>query len=125
MSNHTSVQGAVALVTGANRGIGAAFVTELLAAGAQRVYAAARDPQTLATLAQHDARIVPVALDITDDASVRAAAQRLADVDLVVNNAGVSHGARLIGAADLSSAQREMEVNYFGLLRMCRAFAPI
>ena len=125
MGNHTSITGAVALVTGANRGIGAAFVQGLLDGGARRVYAAARDPQTLAALAQHDPRVVPLALDITDDASVRAAAQRLTDVDLVVNNAGVAHGARLIAAADLSAAQREMEVNYFGLLRMCRAFAPV
>src|SRR3954471_600340 len=125
MHDHTTVEGAVALVTGANRGIGAAFVQGLLDGGARRVYAAARDPQTLAALAQRDTRIIPVALDITDDASVRAAAQQLADVNLVVNNAGVAHGARLIGATDLSAAQREMEVNYFGLLRMCRAFAPI
>jgi NAD(P)-dependent dehydrogenase (short-subunit alcohol dehydrogenase family) len=124
MSNHTTVAGAVALVTGANRGIGAAFVSGLLEAGAQRVYAAARDPQTL-VLVERDARIVPITLDITDDASVQAAAARLADVDLLVNNAGVALGARLIGAADLSAARQEMEVNYFGLLRMCRAFAPI
>ena len=124
MSNRTSAEGAVALVSGANRGIGAAFVSGLLEAGAQRVYAAARDPQTLAA-AERDARIVPIALDITDDASVQAAAARLADVDLLVNNAGVALGARLIGAADLSAARQEMEVNYFGLLRMCRAFAPI
>src|SRR5262249_1934554 len=125
MSNRTGVEGTVALVTGANRGIGAAFVSGLLEAGAQRVYAAARDPQTLATLAQRDARIIPIALDITDDISVQQAAARLIDVDLLVNNAGVALGARLIGATDLSAARQEMEVNYFGLLRMCRAFAPI
>jgi NAD(P)-dependent dehydrogenase (short-subunit alcohol dehydrogenase family) len=124
MSNQTTVAGAVALVTGANRGIGAAFVSGLLEAGAQRVYAAARDLQTL-VLIERDTRIVPITLDITDDASVQAAAARLADVDLLVNNAGVALGARLIGAADLSAARQEMEVNYFGLLRMCRAFAPI
>jgi NAD(P)-dependent dehydrogenase (short-subunit alcohol dehydrogenase family) len=125
MSNHTSLKGAVALVTGANRGIGAAFVSGLLEAGAERVYAAARDPQTLATLAQSDARVVPITLDITDDTSVQAAAARFIDVDLVVNNAGVLLGARLIAAGDLAAARQEMEVNYFGLLRMCRAFAPI
>src|SRR6266498_2917223 len=125
MSNHTSLKGAVALVTGANRGIGAAFVSGLLEAGAQRVYAAARDPQALTALAQSDARVVPIAFDITDDVSVQEAAARLVDVDLVVNNAGVLLGARLIAAADLSAARQEMEVNYFGLLRMCRAFAPI
>jgi NAD(P)-dependent dehydrogenase (short-subunit alcohol dehydrogenase family) len=125
MTNHTPLDGAVALVSGANRGIGAAFVSGLLEAGAQRVYAAARNPQTLAALAQSDARVVPIALDITDDLSVQAAAARLLNVDLLVNNAGVLLGARLIGAADLAAARQEMEVNYFGLLRMCRAFAPI
>jgi NAD(P)-dependent dehydrogenase (short-subunit alcohol dehydrogenase family) len=125
MSHRTSVEGTVALVTGANRGIGAAFVSRLLEAGAQRVYAAARNPQTLATLAQREARVIPIALDITDDTSVQEAAARLIDIDLLVNNAGVALGARLIGAADLSAARQEMEVNYFGLLRMCRAFAPI
>jgi NADP-dependent 3-hydroxy acid dehydrogenase YdfG len=125
MSNHTTVAGAVALVTGANRGIGAAFVQGLLDAGARRVYAAARNRQTLATLAQRDSRVIPIALDITDDRSVQEAAAQLIDIDLLVNNAGVALGARLIGAADLSAARQEMEVNYFGLLRMCRAFAPI
>jgi NADP-dependent 3-hydroxy acid dehydrogenase YdfG len=125
MSNHTALKDTVALVTGANRGIGAAFVSGLLAAGAKRVYAAARDPQTLARAAQRDARVIPIALDITNDISVQEAAARLIDVDLLVNNAGVALGARLIGATDLSAARQEMEVNYFGLLRMCRAFAPI
>jgi NADP-dependent 3-hydroxy acid dehydrogenase YdfG len=125
MSNHTTVAGAVALVTGANRGIGAAFVQGLLDAGARRVYAAARNRQTLATLAQRDSRVIPIALDITDDSSVQEAAAQLIDIDLLVNNAGAALGARLIGAPDLSAARQEMEVNYFGLLRMCRAFAPI
>jgi len=125
MTNHTPLAGRVALVTGANRGIGAAFVSGLLAAGAKRVYAAARDPQTLQALAQGDARVVPIALDITDDLSVQAAAARLIDVDLLVNNAGVLLGGRLLAAADLAAARQEMEVNYFGLLRMSRAFAPI
>ena len=125
MTNHTPLAGRVALVTGANRGIGAAFVSGLLAAGAKRVYAAARDPHTLQALAQGDVRVVPIALDITDDLSVQAAAARLADVDLLVNNAGVLRGGRLIAAADLAAARQEMEVNYFGLLRMSRAFAPI
>jgi NAD(P)-dependent dehydrogenase (short-subunit alcohol dehydrogenase family) len=125
MTNHTPLAGRVALVSGANRGIGAAFVSGLLAAGAKRVYAAARDPHTLQALAQGDVRVVPIALDITDDLSVQAAAARLADVDLLVNNAGVLRGGRLIAAADLAAARQEMEVNYFGLLRMSRAFAPI
>lgn len=125
MNNRTTLEGAVALVTGANRGIGAAFVVGLLTAGAQRVYAAARNSQTLAVFAQSDARVVPITLDITDDTSVQKAAARLGDVNLVVNNAGVLRGGRLIAEADLAAARQEMEVNYFGLLRMCRAFAPI
>lgn len=125
MTNHTPLAGRVALVTGANRGIGAAFVSGLLAAGAVRVYAAARDPHTLQALAQGDARVVPITLDITDDLSIQAAAARLGDVDLLVNNAGALLGGRLIAAADLTAARQEMEVNYFGLLRMSRAFAPI
>jgi short-subunit dehydrogenase len=125
MSNRTPLQGTVALVSGANRGIGAAFVSGLLEAGVGRVYAAARDPQTLAALAHSDARVVPITLDITDDTSVQVAAARLVDVDLVVNNAGALRGGRLIAAADPTAARQEMEVNYFGLLRMSRAFAPI
>ena len=124
MNNRTTLEDTVALVTGANRGIGAAFVSGLLDAGAQRVYAAARNPQTVAALAQSDARIVPIMLDITDDTSVQAVAARLGDINLLVNNAGVLRGGRLIAEADLAAAQQEMEVNYFGLLRMCRAFAP-
>jgi NAD(P)-dependent dehydrogenase (short-subunit alcohol dehydrogenase family) len=125
MSNRRPLEGTVALVTGANRGIGAAFVSGLLAAGAQRVYAAAREPQTLAALAHSDARVVPIALDITDDTSVQAAAARLVDVDLVVNNAGILLPTRLIADTGLAAARQQMEANYFGLLRMSRAFAPI
>src|SRR5215212_6978235 len=100
-------------------------VASIRAGKAQRVYAAARDPRTLTALAHSDARVVPIALDITDDLSVQAAAARLIDVNLVVNNAGVLLGGRLIAAPDLAAARQEMEVNYFGLLRMSRAFAPI
>lgn len=119
------LEGTVALVTGANRGIGAAFVQELLAAGAARVYAAARDPRALAEQARRDARIVPIQLDVADGASVAAAARQAADVSLLINNAGVLQGGRLLEAPALEAARREMEVNYFGLLRVSQAFAPI
>ncbi|KAB8139703.1 SDR family NAD(P)-dependent oxidoreductase [Chloroflexia bacterium SDU3-3] len=118
------IEGSVALVTGANRGIGAAYVQALLAAGAAKVYAAARNPQALAELAAQDARVVPVALDVASDESVQAAAQALGDVTLLINNAGVGHNADILAAADLSAARSELEVNYFGVLRMARAFAP-
>lgn len=124
MDPQRTIAGSVALVSGANRGIGTAFVRGLLANDAARVYASARDPQSLLELAALDERVIPIHLDIRDDASVQAAA-KLRDVNLLINNAGVAHIARLIGSEDLQVARQEIEVNYFGLLRMCRAFAPI
>ena len=83
-SHGTPIEGAVALVTGGNRGFGRAMVQELLDRGAAKVYATSRSPQP-----QTDARIVPLVLDVTDDDSVAAAARAAADVSIVVNNAGV------------------------------------
>lgn len=116
-----SLAGVTALVTGASGGIGRALVDELLARGAARVHAAARrDTGPVA-----DARVSPLVLDITDASSVREAAARCADVQLLVNNAGVNRNASLLHAPDLESARAEMETNYFGTLSMCRAFAPV
>jgi NAD(P)-dependent dehydrogenase (short-subunit alcohol dehydrogenase family) len=106
----------VALVTGANRGLGAAFARALLERGAAKVYAAARDPETIT-----DPALTPIALDVTDPAAVAAAAEQCGDVTLLINNAGISRGP----AADLDGARAEMEVNYFGTLAMSRAFAPV
>lgn len=114
-----NIDGAVALVTGANRGLGRAFARGLLARGAHTVYAAARDPQAVA-----DPGLTPVALDITDPASVAAAAERCADTTLVVNNAGILRGGSLLTADSLDGARAELETNLFGTLAMCRAFAP-
>lgn len=120
------IQDSVALVTGTNRGIGRAIVEALLAAGAARVYAAARDPAKVAGLAAASAgRVRPVALDVTDHDRVAAAARECGDVGLLVNNAGVNGNTGLIAAPDLADARREMECNYFGTLAMCRAFAPV
>lgn len=119
-------QDCTALVTGANRGIGRAFVEALLNAGAARVYAAVRDTRTVANLAeQYGERVVPLALDVTDANSVSDAAKQAGDVSLLVNNAGVATFQRLIGAATLEGAQQEMAVNYFGALKVIRAFAPV
>lgn len=118
-------EGCRALVTGANRGIGEAFVHELLAAGAAKVYAGSRDPSQAQHLAaQYPDRCIAIPLDVTDDASVSAAVTACPEVDLLINNAGVFAQQLLIGAKDMSAARNEMEVNYFGSLRMCRAFAP-
>lgn len=115
-----------ALVTGANRGIGAAFVAALLDAGAQKVYAACRNPSADdLEFDAKDSRIHAVALDVTDSTSITDLASLCADVQLLVNNAGLFADRTLLTAPDISAARQEMEVNYFGPLQMSRAFAPI
>lgn len=119
------ISSATVLVTGANRGIGRRTVDCLLAAGAPRIFAGARDPAKLGALAE-DGRIIAVALDVTDPAQVAGAAERCADVSLLVNNAGVNRNRPLIGEPEaLANARAEIEVNYLGTLSMCRAFAPV
>src|SRR5215831_8603207 len=119
------IKGSVALVTGSNRGIGRCFVEALLARGAAKVYATARQPARLADLVErHKGKVVPLKLDITVPADIAAAAGQCRDVTLLVNNAGINLQAGLIAAKDLAAARAEMETNYFGPLSMCRAFAP-
>jgi NAD(P)-dependent dehydrogenase (short-subunit alcohol dehydrogenase family) len=112
--------GATALVTGANRGLGAAFVRGLLAAGARTVYAGARNPVESAT-----AGVVPVRLDITDPDQVADAARRLTDVTLVINNAGVFHGVHALDDGVEAALRADLETNVFGTLAVSRAFAPV
>ncbi|MCV7420566.1 SDR family oxidoreductase [Mycobacterium yunnanensis] len=112
---------ATGLVTGANRGIGAEFVRQLLARGAARVYAATRRP---GTISGDDARIVPVPLDITDDAMVAEVARVAADVDVLINNAGTVTFQNLV-TGDLGAIRLEMATHFWGTLSMTRAFAPI
>ena len=120
------IEGSVALVTGGNRGIGEAFVRALVAAGAQRVYVGSRSAGGAAHLvAEAPGKVVEVVLDVTDEASVARAAAQCSDVNILVNNAGLFFNTTLMRAPDMSSARAEMEVNYFGILAMCRAFAPI
>jgi NAD(P)-dependent dehydrogenase (short-subunit alcohol dehydrogenase family) len=120
--NGRRIEGAVALVTGANRGIGQALTQALLARGARKVYATARNPEALHAL--RDARLVPLRLDVTDVEQIGAAAEAASDVDLVFNNAGVSLARGIADSAVLDQARREMEVNYFGPLRLLHGLAP-
>jgi len=120
------VTGSVALVTGGNRGIGEAFVRCLLDAGAAKVYIGSRTKEAAASLVEElGGKAVAVELDVTDPDQVRAAAERCQDTSIIINNAGVHLGQTLMGAPDINAARAEMEVNYFGVLSMCRSFAPI
>jgi NAD(P)-dependent dehydrogenase (short-subunit alcohol dehydrogenase family) len=121
-----NIQNATALVTGANRGIGKAYVEALLAAGASRIYTAARSLESLKeVVALAPDRIVPIALDVTAPEQIEAAAQTANDVTLLINNAGVIGSGGLFIDNSIETAQWEMKTNYFGTLSMVRAFAPI
>ncbi|WP_369251701.1 SDR family oxidoreductase [Streptomyces sp. R41] len=113
------VQGSVAFVTGANRGLGEQFVRALFDAGAAKVYAGSRDPTKVTVPGA-----IPVAVDITDEETVRAAADQAQDVTLLVNNAGSTTRADVL-AADLDSFRTEFETHVLGTLAMSRAFAPV
>jgi NAD(P)-dependent dehydrogenase (short-subunit alcohol dehydrogenase family) len=113
----------VVLVTGANRGLGACLVQELLRAGAAKVYATSRTSGTVAADVAADPRVTTLTLDITDPASVQRAAAAAQDVTVLVNNAGVlAFGSALDG--DLDAFERDLRTNYLGTLRVTRALAP-
>jgi NAD(P)-dependent dehydrogenase (short-subunit alcohol dehydrogenase family) len=116
------ITGCVALVTGANRGLGKAYVEALLAAGAAKVYAGAREPSRVAV---SDPRVVPVALDVTSASAIAAAVGACPDVTLLINNAGVLRGNSLLAPEGEAALRAEMEVNVFGMAAMIRAFAPV
>lgn len=121
------LRNAVVLVTGANRGIGAAFVAQLKERGASKIYAASRHAGSTGAHGAEtgaDDGVVPIRLDVTDPAQVQAAAAAAGDVQVLINNAGISTGTSLI-SGDVAEIRREMDTNFFGPLLMLQAFAPI
>lgn len=114
----TTMQDAVVLITGANGGLGKEFVTQALERGARKVYATARSPKEW-----DDSRVVPLVLDVTDQASVDAAVAMANDTTIVVNNAGMS-GTEQVLSAGIAEVEALFAVNVFGALRVAQGFAP-
>ena len=115
-----NIQNAVVLVTGANRGIGLAFTRQLLARGARKVYAAARDPATVTLPGVQALR-----LDVTKPEEIAAAAQQANDVTLVINNAGIAQPGGFLADDSDAVARRIFETNFFGMLNVSKTFAPV
>ncbi|WP_416897710.1 MAG: SDR family NAD(P)-dependent oxidoreductase [Minwuia sp.] len=118
------IKDSVAFVTGTNRGVGTCFLEALAGRGVKKIYAAARNTAGLPSEIG-GVPIVPVSLDITDRAQIEAAAKAAADVNLLINNAGVNHNIHLMASGSNASAETEIRTNYLGLLDMARAFHPV
>ena len=114
------IENVVALVTGANRGIGLAFARELLARGARKVYAGVRDPASVSLTG-----VQPLRLDVTNPQDVAFAVELASDVTLVINNAGIAQPGGFSAPDSEDVARRLFETNFFAVLRMSKAFAPI
>ncbi len=121
-----NIEGTTALVTGTSRGIGRELVHALVKRGAKKVYATARNLTDIEDLEKSYPGVVEtLPLDITDDTATLETAEQCQDVELLINNAGVNRMSGLLAAEGIDGARLEMETNYFGTLRMCRAFAPV
>lgn len=123
-----SIEGSVALVTGSNRGIGRAIVEALVARGASKVYAGARNTEALADLVNaYPGKVEALELDVTNAEQITKAAEIAKDVDLLINNAGVAgEKFKVISDAEINAFARvEFEVNVFGVIGLTQAFIPI
>ena len=115
------IEGSVALVTGSNRGLGAEYVRQLLARGASKVYAGARDP---GSVKETDPRVVPVRLDVTNADDIAEVEARCSDITLLVNNAGIALQSRIMAEGALDTAKAEFETNVWGVMNLSKALAP-
>lgn len=120
-----TIAGKTALVTGANRGLGLAFVQELLAHGAAKIYAATRQPEVLRSLFFNEPRVLPLPLELRDLNSIRRAAEQVGKLHLLVNNAAVLTAGDVLADDALDRLQKEWEVNVRGNLAVVRVFAPM
>ena len=123
-----SIENRTVLVTGANRGIGKSIVQEFLNNGASKIYAAARNIESLNTLlteVENTDKVVPILIDLNKPETISAAAEVADDVEVVVNNAGMLNVANPIADDAVKFLQEEMEVNVYGLMHMAKAFAPV
>ena len=116
-----TIKGSVVLITGATGAIAQALIAELKARGAARIYAAARDVSSL----KASDGLVPIKMDVTNDAEVAKAVAAAGDVTLLINNAGVNHNTAFLVAPDIAIAREEIEINYLAPLRVTKAFAPV
>jgi NAD(P)-dependent dehydrogenase (short-subunit alcohol dehydrogenase family) len=112
--------GSVALVTGANRGLGLAFTRGLIDAGVSKIYAAARNPEAVSVPG-----VIPLKLDVTNEEEIAEAARAAPDVTLLINNAGIAKSGGFLSEGAVQALRDQFEVNVFGPLRMARAFAPV
>jgi NAD(P)-dependent dehydrogenase (short-subunit alcohol dehydrogenase family) len=115
----TDLTGQTALVTGANRGLGREFVNQLLERGVDKLYATARNPETIELT---NPRVVPLQLDVTDSGSIAAALEVATDVSVLINNAGVAEMVSVLDA-DTTQMRAELDVNLFGPLAVTAALS--